>query len=68
MANLSTDQMAVSQKLDSLEEAHAKAEEAARVILARFPGSYFKWINTQTLRAFTQAHEPLATIHLETLQ
>jgi hypothetical protein len=58
----------VSPKLDTLEEAQAKAEEAASVIQARFPNSYVKWVNTQTLRVFTRIGKPIATIHLETLQ
>lgn len=65
--NISTDQC-VSQKLGTLEEARAKAEEAANVIQSRYPGSYVKWINTQTLRVFTKLDAPLATIHLESLQ
>jgi hypothetical protein len=61
-------EQAVSQKLTTLQEAQEKAEEAAGVIQARYPGSYVKWINTQTLRVFTKADAPLATIHLETIQ
>lgn len=58
----------VPQKLSTLEEAQIKAEEAASVIQARYPGSYVQWINTMTLRVFTRYKTPLATIHLESLQ
>lgn len=58
----------VSNKLDTLEQAQEKAEEAASVIQARFPGSYTRWVNTQTLRVFSKLHKPVATIHLETVQ
>lgn len=58
----------VSGKLSTLEEAQQKAEEAAGVIQARFPGSFTKWINTHTLRVFTRFNTPVATINLETLQ
>lgn len=58
----------VSQKLSTLEEAQAKAEEAASVIQGRYPGSYVRWVNPHALRVFTRYDTPLATIHLETVQ
>lgn len=68
MANLSTDEQFVSQKLDSWEEAQQKAEDAAAVIQQRFPRSFVKWIDTKTLRVFKADCTPIATIHLETHQ
>lgn len=57
----------VSGKL-SLEQAKAKAEEAASVLQARFPGSYSQWIDSKVLRVFQEDDTPIATIHLESLQ
>lgn len=58
----------VSGKLDTLELAQQKAEEAASVIQARFRGSYVRWENERTLRVFNRLDQAIATIHLESVQ
>jgi hypothetical protein len=57
-----------SEPIASLEDARRKAEESAAVFQKRFHGSYFKWIDTRTLRVFTEAGASIATLHLEALQ
>lgn len=58
----------VSKKLTTMEEARAKAEEAAGVIQAYYPGSFTKWISPQRLQIMDRFNNPVATVHLETLQ
>lgn len=68
MTDHRTSDSLVSGKLDTLEQAQEKAEEAASVIQARFPGSYVRWENARTLRIYNKLKQPIATINLESLQ
>lgn len=58
----------ISEKMDSLEAAQQKAEDAAAVIQTRFPGSYVRWIDSTRLCVHAQGGKRIATIHLENIQ
>ncbi len=57
----------VSGKLATLAEAREKAEDAARIIQGRFPGSYVRWENERMLKVISNGRS-VATIIMESLQ
>lgn len=65
---LSPEEKVVSNKLETIGQAQEKAEEGARVIQERYPGSYMMWINARILRVYSKEHKIVATIHVETVQ
>lgn len=61
------DQFVSNRKL-TLEEAQAKANEAACIVMARFPGSYIHSPDYLTYAVMSKENQKIATIHVESLQ